>query len=348
MPNAQGSVEWYGKLVQVSARRLFDVDTSVHAERVLYPFDVKLEHVITGPGLANSAGKQDSKPTCHAKEPLPVVTPRPQKKPIKLEEAATTAAPNVTTKYQDTENLGYEATVEDTSGENLTEYVPADHNEFLEAADAATATRKRYSTAFSSEHRDRDEPNTKRLKTAPWTVQLATTPIAEYKRAIDQFFKWRHRRLDLADEQFLDESKRGWQGENVDHARINFKKHYDLEVDMLKELEARCYAKLKVGSPHHLLVETFFERVTLTWMVFFNETINASGALSREDRAEVFEGKQRDRYRLFVSAEKAWVQCHLEFSFNQGFPVDDFALDRFSVDSREEDFRNNLKWNRGN
>ena len=43
MSNAQGSVGWYGKFVQVSARRLFNVDPSVNAESVSNPFEINHE-----------------------------------------------------------------------------------------------------------------------------------------------------------------------------------------------------------------------------------------------------------------------------------------------------------------
>ena len=70
---------------------------------------------------------------------------------------------SVPRKKQETEDLGNEVQGEDMSGASFT-----DADEVLEVAEAVA--RKRCSEAFSKRHRREEEPDTKRLKTAPETV----------------------------------------------------------------------------------------------------------------------------------------------------------------------------------
>jgi hypothetical protein len=272
-----------------------------------------LKKNITGPSVANPAGKHHSTPTCDLKEPPPVITPCPQKKPIQFAATATTTEPCVTKTYHATEDLGYEAQDDGMSCGDITDNVPA-NKVFFNAADSAT--RKRDSTAFSNECHGRKEPNTKHLKTVPGSVPSSTP--SEFKHDIDLFFKWRHRRLDLAQEQFLEESTSVG---DVDRAKIDFKTHYAVELSMLTELKECCCANSKVGSSHCLLVESFFEQVAVNWHSFFTEAINSCVSFcERKQRRSTLvspfvnenKGKRRHCYKLFLDAEKAWVQFHLE------------------------------------
>ena len=241
------------------------------------------------------------------KKPPPGATPRPQKKPNQLAETATTPELSVTIKYEKAYDLGYEAQCCDTSGD--TGLSAADNDEVLEAAEAAA--RKRHSTALLNEHRSaEEEPSTKRLKIDPGTNVVSSKSIEECKHAIRLFFKWRHRRLDLAQEQFLDESKHAWQvGKNADCARSNLTTHYTVELDKLTELKRGCCANFQVGSSHCLLVESFFELAVVHSKSFFKQVVAAWGSF---DCAERSERKERDRYKLFLDSEKAWVQRHVE------------------------------------
>ena len=170
-------------------------------------------------------------------------------------------------------------------------------------------------TLMTEEHCGED-PMAKRLKTTHDTVPSATELPKHCKHIIALFFGWRHRRLDLAHEQFLDESKSGWQAVNLDRARISLKQHYSVEVEKLIEFRDCCCAHLKVGSSHRLLVESFFELVGVNFKVFVGQVIHIWGSFAREGRAEVSQRKLSDRYIFFLNTEKAWVQRHLGIMSN--------------------------------
>jgi hypothetical protein len=162
-----------------------------------------------------------------------------------------------------------------------------------------------------------------RLKTAAVAASTTTVPsstdtiIEDYKHDVELFFKWRHRRLEVSQEQFLDESTTcGWQAAAavdsvVDRARHNFEAHYAFESDKLVAFAAcSCANFLEVGSTHPLA--NFFERVAVSWKTVVDESINAKGGGGGDHRAAIFEEEQRDRFRSFMEAEKACVQSHLE------------------------------------
>ena len=276
-----------------------------------------------GQSMETSGEKQNSNLTCQLKKPPPDATSRPQKKPNQFAERATIPELSVTTKSQTADDLADVVQSMDTSCRNFTDF-PADDDAVLEAAEAAA--RKRHSTAFSNEHRSEEVPSMKRLKAAFGTVPSKSIKeckrgislsfkwrsIEECKHDIRVFFKWRHRRLDLAHEQFLDESKPGCQVRTVDRARSNLKAHHAVELDKLTELKECCCANFQVGSSHRLLVESFVELAAMHWKDFFHQVVNAWGSFGNQDCAEISERKERDRYRLFLDAEKACVQRHLE------------------------------------
>ena len=262
-------------------------------------------------GMVGDAAKQNSKQTYQLQEAPPGATPRPQMT-NQLTGAASIRELSVTTKYQTADDIGYEGQSWESSGDPL--------------ESAKTIIRQRHGAAFSNEHRSEGDSSTKRLKTAHGTVPSKSIeeckhgislpfkcrPIEEYKHAIRLFFTNRHRRLDLAQEQFLDEPKCGWQASNINSARSNLRTHHDVELDKLTELEKRCCASFQVGSSQCLLAECFFEVAAMNWKAFLNEEINAWGSVVSQDWTQISERKQRDRYRIFLDAEKSWVQRHLE------------------------------------
>ena len=288
----------YSMLIPQSMRKTFQISLDLLIS--------SLDHEITGLGVA--AEKQNSKPNWQLKKSPPVTTPRSQKKPNQLTETGTIAALSVTTKYQAADDLDDMAKCWETNSNTFTDF-PDDDGAFLEAA--GTATRKRHNTKFSNENHGREDHHTKRLKTA-----LGTVPSKSIKECIHEiilFFKWRHRRLDLAQEQFLDESKSEWQIDDVDRAKSNLKAHHDVELDKLKKLEKSCCTKFRVGSSYRESFESFFEHISVNWIAFFDEVVKAWSSFGREDYCpEVSEGKQRDRYKFFLDAEKVWVQRHIE------------------------------------
>ena len=266
-----------------------------------------LNNGIKGQSTETPDENQNAKPTRQLKEPPPGATPLPQNKTIQeLGETATIHDLGVPTKYQTADDIE----CWDMSGDPLADGFPAaDDEKVSEAAEAAT----------KHKHRNEEEPSSmKRLKTGPVPAApvVLSKSIEDCKHAIRVFFKWRHRRLDLAQEQFLDESKRGWQvvvvGNNVDRTKQNVTKHHDIELDKLADLTKRCCACYPVGSSHWLLNESFFEDASKNWKAFWIEELNAWGSFGSQFCAEISERKQRDRYRIFLDAEKAWVQRHLD------------------------------------
>ena len=225
-------------------------------------------------------------------------------------DAETIVATSATIRHQEETNLGYESHYDEVKDSTVTEYRADD--ESLDAADAAA--RKRDNTALSDEYsggEGGEEPNTKRIQIAAETWPPAALSIEEIKDDLEHFFKWRHLRLDLAHEQFLDEIMRGWHPANVDRARIDLEAHYDFELDKLTKLKERCCPNLVSGSAQSVSIESFFELVAVNWKTFFNDVLNECGPYCCEGRAEIFDRKQRDGYTFFVAAEKEWVQLHL-------------------------------------
>ena len=305
----------YSMLIPRLMRQRFEI----HLDDLIQSWKNSTKEAIVG----IIAVKENSKTTCDLKKPA--AAPRPKKKPAQFAEAGTNTDPRITRKYQEKEVIVIEAQHKNSRATS-TNYPPVD--EKLSAA----RERERCSAELSTQHRVREGPVKKRLKPAPETVpsaaisrtvpSAATPPprapvpspaIEECKRNIDLFFKWRHHRLDLAHEQFLYESTRGWQAGHVDHAKSKLEAHALFQKKKLMELKERICTNLR-GSSHRTFVQRFFETVDANWKVFFKEAVNAwGGASGPQDRGSVSERWQRDRYRFFLEQEQVCVQRHLGF-----------------------------------